>query len=121
MSNFNRCQMIRYNFFSSSYGNAASPIFRIFVICIVVVVNAVLVSFLLDGLWSFCQTLDLETFCGLEEGRKLVLGHVHLAGVHEFQDGGQVLELTSRLNFKWFIRKTDERFFPRMVLDTVNV
>jgi len=46
----------------------------------------------LHGLRSLCQTFHLETLGRLEELRELVLGHVDLPGVHELQDGRQVLE-----------------------------
>ena len=47
--------------------------------------------FIFDGLRSLSESLDLQSFGRLEELGQLVLGHVHLAGVHELQDGGQVL------------------------------
>ena len=47
---------------------------------------------LLDGLRRLRQPLDLEPLCGLEEGGQLVLGHVDLSGVHELEDGGEVLD-----------------------------
>ena len=50
---------------------------------------------LLDGLRGLGQALDLESLSRLEEGRKLVLGHVDLSGVHELQDGGQMLKYTN--------------------------
>ena len=34
----------------------------------------------------------LEPLCGLEELWELVLGDVHLPGVHELQDSGQMLQ-----------------------------
>ena len=55
--------------------------------------NEGLLLLLLDGLRSLGKALDLESFRRLEEGRKLVLGHVDLSGVHELQDGGQMLKL----------------------------
>ena len=48
---------------------------------------------MLDGLRSFGQALDFESLRRLEEGRELVLGHVDLAGVHKFEDGGQMLKI----------------------------
>ena len=48
--------------------------------------------FIFDGLRGLGQTLDLQPLRRLEELRQLVLRHVHLAGVHELQDGGQVGE-----------------------------
>ena len=49
-------------------------------------------SFILDGLRGLGQPLHLEPLGGLEELWQLVLRHVHLAGVHELQDCGQVVE-----------------------------
>ena len=48
--------------------------------------------FLLDGLRCLGQPLDLEPLRRLEEGGQLVLGHVHLAGIHELEDRGEMLE-----------------------------
>ena len=45
-----------------------------------------------NGLRRLGQSLDLQPLCGLEEGRELILRHVHLPGVHELQDGREVLE-----------------------------
>ena len=50
------------------------------------------ILFLLDGLRSLGQTLDFEPFRSLEEGGKLVLSNVDLSGVHELQDGSQMLK-----------------------------
>jgi len=50
------------------------------------------ILFLLDGLRCFRQSLDFESFRRLEESGELVLGHVDFAGVHELQDGCEVLE-----------------------------
>jgi hypothetical protein len=47
---------------------------------------------LLDGLRRLGQSLHLEPLCRLKERGKLVLGHVNLPGVHELEDGGQMLE-----------------------------
>ena len=90
-------------------GNATSHfnLSSAFVI-VVVVVNAVLVLLLLDGLGCLSKTLDLETLCSLEEGRKLVLSHVNLTGVHEFRDGRQVLE--------WHILENDDKVLGRVLL-----
>ena len=48
--------------------------------------------FLLDGLRGLGQTFDFESLGCLEEGRKLVLGNVHLSGVHELENSGQMLK-----------------------------
>ena len=49
-------------------------------------------SFLLDGLRGFGKTFDLQPFGGLEKSGQLVLGHVDLSSVHEFQDCSEVLK-----------------------------
>ena len=41
--------------------------------------------------WMLIVWTFLKPLCGLEELRKLVLRHVHLPGVHELQDRGQML------------------------------
>ena len=43
----------------------------------------------------------LEPLGSLEELGELVLGHVHLAGVHELQDGRQVLQESHQLSHGW--------------------
>ena len=47
---------------------------------------------LLDGLRGFGETLDFESLGRLQESGKLVLGDVDLSGIHELQDGGQMLQ-----------------------------
>ena len=48
--------------------------------------------FIFDGLRSLGQSLHLQPLGRLEKCRQLVLSDVHLASVHELQDGGQVGE-----------------------------
>ena len=45
-----------------------------------------------DILRGLGQALHFEPLGRLEKGRELVLGHVHFSGVHELQDGSQVLK-----------------------------
>lgn len=47
-------------------------------------------TLLLHGRWRFGETLDLKAIGGAQERRQLLLRDVHLAGVHEFEDGLQV-------------------------------
>ena len=42
--------------------------------------------------WSLSQAFHLELLGSLEELGELVLGHVHLPGVHELEDGREVVE-----------------------------
>ena len=58
--------------------------------------------FLLDGLRGLGQTFDFESLGRLEEGRKLVLGNVHLSGVHELENSGQMLK--SKIDSKFKLR-----------------
>ena len=45
------------------------------------------------GAVRVCEAADLETLGGLEEGVELVLRHVHLAVVHELEQGEEVVIL----------------------------
>jgi len=47
---------------------------------------------ILDRLGCLCQSFHLESLGSLEELGELVLSHIHLSGIHELQDGSQVLE-----------------------------
>jgi len=47
---------------------------------------------ILDRLGCLCQSFHLESLSSLEELGELVLSHIHLPGIHELQDGCQVLE-----------------------------
>jgi hypothetical protein len=42
--------------------------------------------------WSLCQAFHLQPLSSLEELGELVLGNVHLPGVHELEDGREVVE-----------------------------
>ena len=45
-----------------------------------------------DVLGGLGESLDLESLGGLQKCRQLILGHVDLSSVHEFQDCGEVLK-----------------------------
>jgi len=47
---------------------------------------------LVTTLSAFSQPLDLQLLSSLEKSRQLLLGHVHLPGIHELQNGCQVGE-----------------------------
>ena len=51
-----------------------------------------MIKSLVTTLSAFSQPLDLQLLSSLEEGWQLVLGDVDLPGVHELEDGSQVVE-----------------------------
>ncbi len=55
-------------------------------------IDRLLHSLLLNGLGRLGQALDFEPLGRLEEGGQLILGHVHLAGVHELENGREMLK-----------------------------
>ena len=54
---------------------------------------------------------DLQLLSSLEEGRQLVLGDVDLPGVHELEDGSQVVEGN--------IFEDDDRVLGRVLLQQI--
>ena len=78
-------------------------------------------SFLFDILRGLGQALHFEPLGRLEKGRELVLGHVHFSGVHELQDGSQMLKnnndsckFMANENISWsvlFILKLEQSVF----------
>merc|ERR1712001_33229 len=48
--------------------------------------------FIFDGLGSLSQSLDFQPLSSLQKCRQLILGNIHLASVHELQDGRQMGE-----------------------------
>ena len=72
--------------------------------------------FVFDSLRRLCESLDLEPLCCLEELGQLVLCNVDLPGIHELQDGAQVLQiyvlfLASYVYGQiWFVKTLPRRF-----------